>query len=84
MEGTLSNTDVLRSLHITEQKDGLPPAGVILSPFRTRRQVQDQYNDFMESVFSTKPNKSYFLRDQADKRTKYLEQKIGMPRGDLE
>ena len=30
----------------------------------------------MSSVFSSKPNRSYYLRDLADKRTKFLEQQV--------
>lgn len=54
----------------------LPPAGMMISPLRRQKQTSPEYDDFMNSVFSYKLNKSYMLRQKADLRTAVLQPKL--------
>lgn len=58
------------------QTNGLPPAGILISPIRNQTKQMPQYDDFMNSVFSNKMHKSYYLCEKADLRSKVLEPKF--------
>ena len=62
----------------------MPPAGVIISPLTKKRNANEPaYDDFMNSVFSNKQHKSYFLREKADLRSEILRDKFlnGLDKG---
>ena len=53
----------------------MPAAGVVISPHAKGR-VEPSYDDFMNSVFSNKPHRSYLLREKADRRSEVLKDKF--------
>lgn len=54
----------------------MPPAGVIISPLKKQNKPQPVYDDFLNSVFSNKQNKSYMLREKADMRSSLMDKKF--------
>ena len=60
----------------SQLNNNLPPAGVLISPFRKNSRPQPHYDDFMNSIFSNKTHKSYILREKADLRSQVLEPKF--------